>query len=140
MKTHDAIIPTRFMSTMSFLVATIMVLSTMPENIVASLPKNYSPAMWDANSSSLLFAIIVTLVCIGVSLAGFLGGFSMFIPTINVLVVISHTLGCIYVCVFIMEAWHYLCFWYIWAFFAAPVAFLELCIILGTFCLGGMNI
>mmetsp|Transcript_27851 Transcript_27851/g.54430 ORF Transcript_27851/g.54430 Transcript_27851/m.54430 type:complete len:141 (-) Transcript_27851:132-554(-) len=140
MKSHDSIIPTRFMCTMSFLVATIMILSTMTENVVASLPKTYSPAQFDANNTSCLLAIIVTLVCIGVNLAGFLGGFSMFIPAVNVLVVVSHTVGCIYTCVAIMEAWHFLNLWYIFAFFAGPVALLELCIITGTFCLGGMNV
>jgi len=30
-------------------------------------------------------------------------GFSMFIPAVNVIVIISHTLGCMYTCIFIME-------------------------------------
>jgi hypothetical protein len=98
--------------------------------------------------------------------AGFMSGFTMFIPAVNVIVIISHTLGCIYTCIFIMEActepsetradrrtppplrltsprlrqaWHYLTAWYITVFFAGPVALLELCIILGSFCLGGLN-
>jgi len=37
------------------------------------------------------------------------------------------------------QAWHYLTAWYITVFFAGPVALLELCIILGSFCLGGLN-
>mmetsp|Transcript_52655 Transcript_52655/g.163413 ORF Transcript_52655/g.163413 Transcript_52655/m.163413 type:complete len:147 (+) Transcript_52655:250-690(+) len=35
---------------------------------------------------------------------------------------------------------HYLNFWYIWAFFSAPVAFIEACIVIGTFSLGSLNI
>ena len=44
---------------------------------------------------------------------GFLFGFSMFIPAMNVLVVLSHTIGCIYTCAAIMQAWHFLNLWYI---------------------------
>jgi hypothetical protein len=42
MKTHDTLIPTRFMSTICYLVATIMVFSTMAENVLAALPPNYT--------------------------------------------------------------------------------------------------
>lgn len=79
-------------------------------------------------------------VCQGVNLAGFLFGFSMFIPAMNVLVCLSHTVGCVYTCVAIMQAWHFLNLWYIFAFFAAPVAMVELCVITGTFCLGSVNV
>ena len=34
---------------------------------------------------------------------------------------------------------HYITFWYIWVFFAAPVAVLEISIIMGTLCLGTFN-
>ena len=33
-------------------------------------------------------------------------GFTMFMPAICVLSIISHTIGCIYTCVFIMESWY----------------------------------
>mmetsp|Transcript_27074 Transcript_27074/g.63900 ORF Transcript_27074/g.63900 Transcript_27074/m.63900 type:complete len:142 (+) Transcript_27074:250-675(+) len=139
MKAHDAIIPTRFMSSMSFLVSTIMVFSTSAENVVASLPKTYAEASFNANETSLYFALAVTIICIGINLFGFMAGFSMFLHGPNVLVVISHTVGTLYACVFIIEAWHYLTFWYISVFCAIPVALLEVVIILGTFCLGGLN-
>ena len=49
------------------------------------------------------------------------------------------------VCIFI-NMWlckytgrHYITFWYIWVFFAAPVAVLEISIIMGTLCLGTFN-
>jgi len=140
MKTHDSIIPTRFMCTMCFVVSTVMITSTMSENVVMSLPKNYTAAQFDANNTSCVIAIIVTLVCQGVNLIGFLFGFSMFIPAMNVLVVLSHTIGCIYTCAAIMQAWHFLNLWYIFAFFAAPVALLELFLITSTFCLGSINV
>jgi hypothetical protein len=105
MKTHDTLIPTRFMSTVCFLVATIMVFSTMPENILAALPPNYSEASFRTNNTSFTFALVVTLVCIGTNLLGFMLGFSMFLPGVCVLNIVSHTLGCIYTCVFIMQSW-----------------------------------
>uniref|UniRef100_A0A7S0QDJ6 Transmembrane protein 107 n=1 Tax=Cryptomonas curvata TaxID=233186 RepID=A0A7S0QDJ6_9CRYP len=139
MKTHDTLIPCRFMCTVCFLIATIMVFSTMPENIVASLPSKYTESAYNTNSLSLNFALALNLICLGVSYIGFLGGFSMFLPFVNVVVIISHTIGCIFTCVFIMEAWHYLTFWYIFLFFSMPVAFLDASIIIATFCLGGLN-
>mmetsp|Transcript_9408 Transcript_9408/g.18859 ORF Transcript_9408/g.18859 Transcript_9408/m.18859 type:complete len:142 (+) Transcript_9408:120-545(+) len=139
MKAYESIIPTRFMSSMSFLVSTVMVFSTSAENVLASLPKNPSEASFNANETSLYFALAVTILCIAINLFGFMGGFSMFLAGFNVLVVLSHTIGTLYTCVFIMEAWHYLTFWYISVFFAIPVALLEVVIIVGTFCLGGIN-
>jgi hypothetical protein len=115
------------------------VFSTMAENIVAALPSKYTESAYNANSLSLSFALVFNLICLSISYVGFLGGFSMFLPFINVLVIVSHTVGCIYTCLFIMEAWHYLAFWYISLFFAMPVAFLDACIIMATFCLGGLN-
>ena len=115
------------------------VFSTMTENILASLPATYSNSSFNANSVSLSFALAFNLICLGISYIGFLGGFSMFLPFVNVIVIISHSIGCMYTCIFIIQAWHYLAFWYISLFFAMPVAFLEACIIIATFCLGGLN-
>ncbi len=111
----------------------------MPENIVASLPSKYTETAYNTNSISLNFALALNLICLGVSYIGFFGGFSMFLPFVNVVVIISHTIGCIYTCIFIMEAWHYLTFWYIFLFFSMPVAFMDASIIVATFCLGGLN-
>jgi hypothetical protein len=90
-------------------------------------------------NTSFSFALAVTIISLGVNLLGFMSGFSMFMPFICVINIVSHTIGCIYTCVFIMESWHFMTFWYIWAFFAAPVAVLELFIIFGTLCLGTVN-
>jgi len=139
MKTHDTLIPTRFMSTICFLVATIMVFSTMAENILMALPPNYSESSYRSNSTSFTFALVLTIISIGVNLLGFMLGFSMFMPAVCVLNIVSHTVGCIYTCVFIMQSWHFMTFWYIWVFFAGPVALLELSIIFGTLCLGSVN-
>jgi len=49
MKAHGTLIPTRFMCSISYLVAAIMVFSTMTENVLASLPKNYDVTHFDAN-------------------------------------------------------------------------------------------
>ena len=111
----------------------------MTENIVVSLPANYAESAFNANSLSLSVALVFNLICLGISYVGFLGGFSMFLPFVNVIVIISHTVGCIFTCVFIMEAWHFLAFWYISLFFAMPVAILDAFIIIATFCLGGLN-
>jgi len=106
MKTHDTLIPTRFMSTICFLVATIMVFSTMAENILMALPPNYSESSYRSNSTSFTFALVLTLISIGVNLLGFMLGFSMFMPAVCVLNIVSHTVGCIYTCVFIMQSWY----------------------------------
>ena len=109
MKTHDTLIPTRFMSTICFLVATIMVFSTMPENILAALPPKYSESSYQSCRVSFTFALSLNLICIGVNLLGFMLGFSMFMPAICVINIVSHTLGCIYTCVFIMQSWYLIC-------------------------------
>ena len=119
--------------------SSLQVFSTMTENIVAALPAKYTDSSFNANNLSLSFALVFNLICLGVSSIGFLGGFSMFLPFVNVLAIVFHTVGCIYTCLFIMEAWHYLAFWYISLFFAMPVAIIEAFIILSTFCLGGLN-
>lgn len=109
MKTHDTLIPTRFMSTICFLVATIMVFSTMPENILAALPPTYSESSYQSCRVSFTFALSLNLICIGVNLLGFMLGFSMFMSAICVINIVSHTLGCIYTCVFIMQSWYLIC-------------------------------
>lgn len=106
MKTHDTLIPTRFMSTICFLVATIMVFSTMAENVLAALPPNYTDSSFRSYNTSFTFALALTLICIGLNLLGFMFGFSMFMPAICVINIVSHTVGCIYTCVFIMQSWY----------------------------------
>ncbi len=106
MKTHDTLIPTRFMSTICFLVATIMVFSTMAENVLAALPPNYTDSSFRSYNTSFTFALALTLICIGLNLLGFMFGFSMFMPAICVVNIVSHTVGCIYTCVFIMQSWY----------------------------------
>ena len=106
MKTHDTLIPTRFMSSICFLVATIMVFSTMNENVLAALPANYSEADFRSNYTSFTFALALTLISLGMNLFGFMLGFSMFMPAVCVINIVSHTLGCIYTCVFIMQSWY----------------------------------
>lgn len=106
MKTHDTLIPTRFMSSICFLVATIMVFSTMNENVLASLPASYSEADFRSNYTSFTFALALTLISLGMNLFGFMLGFSMFMPAVCVINIVSHTLGCIYTCVFIMQSWY----------------------------------
>jgi hypothetical protein len=49
MKAHGTLIPTRFMCSISYLVAAIMVFSTMTENVLASLPGKYGDDQFDAN-------------------------------------------------------------------------------------------
>uniref|UniRef100_A0A7S4UJ92 Transmembrane protein 107 n=1 Tax=Guillardia theta TaxID=55529 RepID=A0A7S4UJ92_GUITH len=105
MKAFDALIPTRFMASICFLISVMMVFSTMADNIIVSLPSTYSQTSYDSYKSSLNLVLSLHIICICFNLAGFLFGFSMFIPSHTILVIISHTIGCIYSCVAIMETW-----------------------------------
>mmetsp|Transcript_52656 Transcript_52656/g.163415 ORF Transcript_52656/g.163415 Transcript_52656/m.163415 type:complete len:127 (+) Transcript_52656:46-426(+) len=72
MKAFDALIPTRFMASICFLISVMMVFSTMADNIIVSLPSTYSQTSYDSYKSSLNLVLSLHIICICFNLAGLL--------------------------------------------------------------------
>ena len=55
-----------------------------------------------------------------------LGGFSIFRSGVSMFYILMHFVGCVMLSFFITESWHYVTYWYIFAFCSAAPALLEL--------------
>mmetsp|Transcript_9172 Transcript_9172/g.24854 ORF Transcript_9172/g.24854 Transcript_9172/m.24854 type:complete len:150 (-) Transcript_9172:25-474(-) len=137
MGAETTLVPGRFITTMAQLLGTIVVFFSRFENMRTAL-RNADLYFADQASLdaavqtmnvSILVAITFSMVFLIVELVGLIGGFSIFNHGLNLLYIVMHTLGSIFVGMFILEEWHYVRFWYLFAFFCLPTAILEIVVI-----------
>ena len=74
----------------------------------------------------LSLALYISLGFLGLEMFGMLGGFSIFRSGVSMFYILMHFVGCVMLSFFITESWHYVTYWYIFAFCSAAPALLEL--------------
>ena len=74
----------------------------------------------------LSLALYISLGFLGLEMFGMLGGFSIFRSGVSLFYILMHFVGCVMLSFFITESWHYVTYWYIFAFCSAAPALLEL--------------
>jgi hypothetical protein len=79
----STLVPARFLTTLGHLSVAIMVLYQMDDNVIASLPLNYTTSQYDTTHSSLVAAVALTIIFQSAELLSFFSGFSLFSPFIN---------------------------------------------------------
>ena len=126
-------IPARFVLTMGHLIAVIIVFYHFDANVLAELRTNPSPAEKQAARADLEVAWILSLVCFLFDFLGLFGGFSIFMPTVNLFQCIVHFLGALYASWFVLGVWQASTYWYICVFLNVWPACIELFILVGIF-------
>jgi len=128
----DALIPTRFLTTLAHLLAVIMLFSSKDSNIKVALPLKYDEASFDELDTELTIGLWFALACLAIELVGLFGGYTIFRPGMTLYHIVSHFVGCVMLTFFITESWHYSTFWYIFVISSAPPALAELSVIVGS--------
>jgi hypothetical protein len=128
------LIPTRFLLTMAHFIAVLMVFYTKQNNIANSLASDYTQGDYNQATSSVLAAVWLSILCLALEFLGMLSGVSLFMRSLSGFAILSHFTGGILICWYIVEAWHFVTIWYLWAFFCVPTAALEAIAFIRIFC------
>jgi hypothetical protein len=132
MTANDTLIPTRFLATIGHMITVLMIFNTRAGNIRASLAVDATSVDYDDADSSLLAGLWLAMLCFAIELIGQFAGFTLFKPVHNCVLIFCHFWGCLFLCWFMLDSWHYLSFWYTFIFFNAVPVIMEIVGILAT--------
>ncbi|XP_050789171.1 transmembrane protein 107 isoform X1 [Gopherus flavomarginatus] len=116
----SGLVPARFLTLTAHLVIVITIFWSRDNNVLASLPLQYSQQQYQRQDVELVVALSVTLGLFAVELAGFLSGVSMFNNTQSLLSLAAHCSASICLSFFVLERWESATYWYILAFCRTP--------------------
>mmetsp|Transcript_19872 Transcript_19872/g.27731 ORF Transcript_19872/g.27731 Transcript_19872/m.27731 type:complete len:142 (-) Transcript_19872:220-645(-) len=133
-KVLESIIPARFLATVGFLIAAIMVYYSKDDNIRASLPATYSSSEYDAKDSELSAAVTLSVVCTCLQILSMFSGYTLFMATLSSFHVLTSALGAILTCWFILDSWQAPLYWYITGFLSLLPLMAETVFIVNVFC------
>lgn len=121
----DALVPARFFLTAGHLVATVMIMHTKRENLLAGLPVDPSTSRYDrAKAEVRIFccreitelqfeaALAISLICFLFDMIGIFFGTSLLFVKVDLLNVVCHFAGGILVASMIQDSWQYQYIWY----------------------------
>ena len=123
---QSAIIPVRFLTMLGHLLAVVLFFFARRDNIVVSLPFDYTSEQLLAADQLAVGALVLTFICFGVEAFGFFGGFTMFDEALGLLHILCHFVGGVVVSLMIVEKADYRWLWYAFGFFSALPALCEL--------------
>merc|ERR1711934_232376 len=118
------LVPARFLCTMTYTIATCMVFYSREQNILASIGGTTSSADYTDADTSMVYALVVAMLCFFIQYWGLLGGFSMFFHKVNALHVALNFCGALSLVFFIVENFGYEHYWTIVGLFSiVPMIF-----------------
>ncbi|XP_050789174.1 transmembrane protein 107 isoform X3 [Gopherus flavomarginatus] len=129
----SGLVPARFLTLTAHLVIVITIFWSRDNNVLASLPLQYSQQQYQRQDVELVVALSVTLGLFAVELAGFLSGVSMFNNTQSLLSLAAHCSASICLSFFVLERWESATYWYILAFCSALPAAFEILLFVSVF-------
>ncbi|XP_063232914.1 transmembrane protein 107-like isoform X1 [Bacillus rossius redtenbacheri] len=135
----SGLIPARFLSLISHLVITILLLWSRDENVKSSLPLEYSVIEYAARDYQMTVGLCVALALIGLELVTFLFGVTMFMPTTSTILnsrctvcdlddvaVLCHSSGSVLLSHFLFDAWNCRLYWWVFALCSVLPAAVDL--------------
>ncbi|XP_065425214.1 transmembrane protein 107 isoform X7 [Chrysemys picta bellii] len=137
----SGLVPARFLTLTAHLVIVITIFWSRDNNVLASLPLQYSQQQYQrqdvdpgiGTDPRLVVALSVTLGLFAVELSGFLSGVSMFNHTQSLLSLAAHCSASICLSFFVLERWESATYWYILAFCSALPAAFEILLFVSVF-------
>ena len=115
---NDTLIPSRFLSTISHFIATIMAVLIRSDNIFASIPlgsSTTSPVYIQAENSFITGAAL-TFFCFGIEVYAILTGLTIFSKPVNLLQTLAHVTATVFLSLYMTGVYNYITFWYLWTF------------------------
>lgn len=104
-----AVIPARFLITIGHLIALIMAFDFIQDSVYVGIGSSGETVQ--KASRSLNGAIWFGLICIFIDLIGLFTGLTIFFVKNNLLQIIGHFAGCLFVSWFITSTWPYMTMW-----------------------------
>ncbi|XP_065273461.1 transmembrane protein 107 [Emys orbicularis] len=129
----SGLVPARFLTLTAHLVIIITIFWSRDNNVLASLPLQYSQQQYQRQDVELVVALSVTLGLFAVELAGFLSGVSMFNHTQSLLSIGAHTAAAVALLFFLFDQWDSSLYWRIFAFCSALPAAFEILLFVSVF-------
>merc|ERR1711920_701450 len=126
------ILPARYLLTMGHFIVTTMVFFTKEENIARGLPASATPGTeaFERAHRSMQIAWTLSMVCFSFDFLGLFAGYTMFVPNVNFLQIMSHFCGGILISWLISFQMHYVYLWYVFVLCHVPTALSEIAAIL----------
>ena len=115
---EDYLVPSRFLLTTGHLVVVILALGSMAGNVANGLPATASAGDVTRATASLRAALAISLIALGVQLAGLLSGVTLLHARLNVMHCLLHFFGGVLTAWFIADQWGYTSYWWIASFFS----------------------
>ncbi|XP_065425215.1 transmembrane protein 107 isoform X8 [Chrysemys picta bellii] len=129
----SGLVPARFLTLTAHLVIVITIFWSRDNNVLASLPLQYSQQQYQRQDVELVVALSVTLGLFAVELSGFLSGVSMFNHTQSLLSIGAHTAAAVALLFFLFDQWDSSLYWWIFAFCSALPAAFEILLFVSVF-------
>eukprot|EP00736_Rhodelphis_marinus_P009078 Rmarinus@m.5603 len=132
MGVETSLIPGRFILMMGHFLAVSMAFMSMDDNIRAGVDSNVTEGDddWTSAESSITAALSLTCITFSVQFVGLFGGFTMFSNEVNLMHIVLHFFGAIFVSIYVTEEWGYSEYWYMFLFLSLPSLIVESCCIL----------
>jgi hypothetical protein len=137
MRTADYIVPTRFIVTLGHVLAIVMAMYTISDNVETTIGVKETLINAELVASTTAGAQLTLYISLGTALFDILGlvsGISMFQGGVNVAHIMLHFLGSLYTSWFIMYQWNVATLWYIWVPFGLFPFIIEVGVMLRVLC------
>ena len=126
MGVHDYLLMTRFFTTVGHLTATLILFQTISNNVSLSLSDNASSQEVQIAYQTAMGALAFSLLCFLVDVFGAISGSSTFSVSINLMQILFHFIGGIFLSWLITDNWNYQALWPIVISSNLPTALAEL--------------
>ena len=137
MRTADYTVPARFIVTLGHVLAIVMAMYTISDNVETTIGVTESLTNSDLVAATTTGAQLTLYISLGTAMFdifGLISGMSMFLGSVNVAHILLHFLGSLYTSWFIMYQWNVTTLWYIWVPFGLFPFLIELSVILRVLC------
>jgi hypothetical protein len=123
---QNALLMTRFFTTMGHLVATLILFQTIQSNIEIGFGDMASTTDKQIAYQSSMGALAFSLLCFIIDMHGAVSGISIFNSGINLMQILFHFIGSIFLSWLITDNWNYLALWPIVVSCSLPTAIAEI--------------
>ncbi|XP_023723739.1 transmembrane protein 107-like isoform X2 [Cryptotermes secundus] len=119
------LIPARFLTLISHLTIVIVILWSRDENVKACLPLEYTAEDYSKKDVEVQTGLGIAIMFIGIELLTFLMGITMFLPSVAMISIASHSSASVLLAYFVFDEWDCNLYWWVFAFCSVPPAIID---------------
>ncbi|CAE7517404.1 Tmem107 [Symbiodinium sp. KB8] len=132
----DVVVPCRFLLTTGHFILLLLAYFHRDASIAAGLPSSPAGDTKASAESSFAAAFALSVICFALHFNGIFGGFTLFFRSVNLIQLVCQFMGGLLTALFILDSWHYIAIWYIFAFCTLLPALFEVGVLVAVFGLG----